>query len=327
MRTRGSFAKLGTVIVLSGFFAAVGCGSPMPPPPAEQGTSTPDRGAAQAPVASPGPAPTGDVTPPTSSPDAGAQGPAAAPPPAALPTCPPEPTTCAGEPTNLHTDGENCGQCAKACAAGDWCSGGTCWSSAQRASVLDAAKSLTASVDRASQTTLSDQKPDYQFVAGDETVVMKRLSTAVTSTIASPLSPRATFEIAAALFEDSTRTSVDFHVAESLANPYSFVGEPDAPLLSHVYAYGLVDTSNPARPKHLSGLNTTGAGITITLPCDKATQCAACGCSCGCFLLRVGALSVSDAWTTAGVSTVSETATTVTCSTYVPEGTVAAFAK
>jgi Stigma-specific protein, Stig1 len=319
-------------VIVSALLAQIGCGSATPPIP-EQLSTTPDQG----PAATPDPAAaqsrsaaSAAFSQPADSPadDAGAP-PDSGPAPDAGPTCPPGAVTCSGVATNLHTDAANCGSCGHACGAGAWCSGGVCYSSAQRTAALSTSASVSASVDDASRTQLSILGDTLTFVADEQSVRIHRLAAGASATISSVLSPQATFVVSQDLFTDigTNKTTFDFHVAESASSPFAYVPRGDVPLLSHVYAYGLVDVSDPSNPKHVSGLSTSGSGFTMTLPCDKATQCAACGCSCGCFALKLGATAADDTWTADGIDTVSETATTVTCSTYAPEGFVAAIAK
>ena len=319
-----------SAVLVSALFAQVGCGSATPPIP-QEGSSTPDQGpGATDPAAAQSRAATSAAfAAPSDTPADDAGVPDTAPPPDAGPTCPPGADTCSGVATNLHTDAANCGSCGHACGLGAWCSGGVCYSSAQRSAALLTSATVTASVDDASQTELSGQNREYTFVAVDQSVRIFRMPAGESATISSVLSPQATFDVSQDLFTDigSAKTTFDFHVAESVTSPFAYVPRGDKPLLSHVYAYGLVDVSDPSHPKHVSGLSTSGNGFTMTLPCDKATQCAACGCSCGCFALKLGATAADDAWTTDGIDTVSETATTVTCSTFAPEGFVAAIAK
>ncbi len=324
---------VGTILV-SVLFVQIGCGSPTPPLP-QDGTSTPDQGAAAVPdpVAaqsrSAASAPFSPPSPDTPANDAGAPDPDAGAAPDAAPTCPAGAATCSGTATNLHTDAANCGTCGHGCGAGAWCTGGICYSSAQRSAALSTSQTISDSVDDASKTQLSAQTCEVTFVTADESVKVHRLPVGVTTTVTSVLSPHATFVVSQDLFTDISvdKTTFDFHVAESVASPFNYVPRPDVPLLSHVYAYGLVDVSNPSKPTHVKGLSTSGDGFTMTLPCDKATQCASCPCSCGCFALKLGATATADTWSTEGIDTVSETATTVTCSTYAPEGVVVALAK
>jgi hypothetical protein len=321
----------GTVI-FSALLAQLGCGSSTPLIPPD-GSSTPDQGPGVAPVPAAAPqsraATSAAFAPPSETPADDAGVPDTAPAPDAGPTCPSGAATCAGSATNLHTDAANCGSCGHACGVGAWCTGGTCYSAAQRSLALSVSQTVKDSADDASKTELSEQNDLYTFVAADQSVRIRRMAADVTVTVSSVLSPSATFEVSKDLFTDigSNKTTFDFHVAESATNAFAYVPRADVPFLSHVYAYGLVDVSNPSNPTHVTGLSTSGAGFTMTLPCDKATQCASCPCSCGCVALALGATAADDVWSTAGIDTVSETATTVTCSTYAPEGFVAALAK
>jgi hypothetical protein len=225
------------------------------------------------------------------------------------------------------TDAANCGACGHACASGAWCSQGACWSDSIRAVALSRASTVRDDVDEVSTTALSGSAKVYAFADADQSVKIQRITVDVTSTITSNLSPTATFQVSKDLFTDlpPSKTTYDFHVAESVTNPFGHAPPSDKPVLGHVYAYGLVDVSNPQKPVHQSTMSTSGNGITITLPCDTS-RCSACSCACACYSFQAGATAATDAWTRAGIDTVSQTATTVTCSTYAPEGIVAAFA-
>ncbi len=307
----------------------VGCGTPMSPDP-QQGSATPDQGSAQSPAAhGPGAANAPFTAPSSTPPEDDAGVPEAAPPPDSGPTCPTSAASCAGATTNLHTDPANCGSCGHACAGGAWCSGGACWTGSQRSAAVSKAQAISDAVDQASKTHLSAVGDEYAFASDDQGVKMRRVAAGATSTMTSPWSPHATFQVSKDVFTDigSAKTTFDFHVAESISNPFAYVAAPDALVLSHVYAYGLVDVSNPSNPTHLQGLSTSGNGITVTLPCDKATQCAQCPCTCACYAFNAGATTADDAWSTDAIATLSESASSVTCTTYAPEGIVAAFAK
>ena len=321
---------LGAVAVSAVVVALSGCGTPMSPPSPQQGSATPDQGSVDPGAAQSRAATSAAFSPPPDSelPDAG-KDPDAAPPPDAGPVCPTGSATCGGSATNLHTDSANCGVCGHACSGGAWCSGGVCWAGSQRASAVTLSQTVGAAMDEVSTSELSVVGDNYQFVAEGQSVTMHRLPAGVTTTVSSVLSPHATFEVSRDLFTDigSAKTTFDFHVAESTVNPFAYVAQPDAPRLSHVYAYGLVDVSNPTKPTHVTGLSTSGNGITMTLPCDKLTQCASCPCTCGCYAFSFGSAAQGDAWSATAIDTVSETDSTVTCTTYAPEGVVAAFAK
>ena len=175
--------------------------------------------------------------------------------------------------------------------------------------------------DTITSTLLTIPGDSYSTTSGGATLRVDRTLVATPFNSGSITIGSYTTEInvPAAVFTGSSATAIDHGVFTYTTNILSDYYAPSGTWHSPLVAYREVDSSSGAAVEFVS-LNTSGNPITVTLPCD--TSSCTTQCSCQCYQWNF----TSNRWTRSSLTTTQTSATTVSCSSYLPKAYLSVFA-